>query len=162
MMGFSHRIAGVVSWLAVAPELGTHGVISYTLVGTAFAGATANGRMSPDMDRYPWLTKIIPGGHRGILHWWVLPALGLWYVAHMVGPYQWQVAAVVVAWTSHILTDGVFGRIPLWYRPLRGRWVYGGLKLKTGGRIEKWVVVPLMGGYGVWLVAALMGLRFSL
>lgn len=160
MMGPSHRVAGVVAWLAVAPALGIHGWP--ILAGAMFAGATANGRLSPDADRYPWLTKIIPGGHRGILHWWVLPAVAIWYVSHMTGPYQWQVAAVSVAWASHIATDGVFGRIPMLPRLIRGgksRWRYFGLCLKTGGRIEQWVAVPSFVLVGLWLVAAPLALR---
>lgn len=164
MMGPSHRVAGVVAWLAASPQLGTHGSIAYTLAGTVFAGATANGRLSPDADRYPWLTKIIPGGHRGILHWWLPTVIVLWHAIHMTGPYQWQVAAVSIGWASHIATDGIFGRIPIWpriFKRSKSRWRYAGLSLSTGGKIERWVAVPAFILVGLWLVLSSLGLRSS-
>lgn len=151
MLGPNHRIAGVVAWGTLAVPLGAN--LPELAGGLFIAAATSHGRLSPDADRYPILCKIIPGGHRGVLHWWLLPALLLWF-APRFGGFWWIAAAVGLAWASHIITDGIFGSIPLLPRVTRRGWLKGGLGLRTGGRVEKWVAVPLIIGaglYGVWL-----------
>jgi hypothetical protein len=152
MLGPSHRLAGAAAWTGIAPLLGVSGW--QLAAGVLVAAATANGRLSPDMDRYPILGKCIPGGHRGITHWYVIPLLifvGSYYVWH-IWPNRYVILlmwAISIAWASHILTDGVFGRIPIWPKGLR-RWRYMGLGLRTGGKIEKLFAVPVFIAAGLW------------
>jgi membrane-bound metal-dependent hydrolase YbcI (DUF457 family) len=147
MMGRSHVVAGVAGWALVVPLLGFHGWAA--VVGAVVAGSCAHGRLSPDCDRYPLLGKVLPGGHRGITHLWLWPVGALW-LAGLAGQYRWLVAAVAVAWLSHVLGDAVFGRVPVW--PRRHGWVRWGLGLRTGGFVERWVAVPVMVCVGAWLV----------
>jgi membrane-bound metal-dependent hydrolase YbcI (DUF457 family) len=152
MMGRSHVVAGVAGWALVVPLLGFHGWP--VVVGAVVAGSCAHGRLSPDCDRYPLLGRLVPGGHRGLTHWWPVPITGLW-AASFAGPYRWLAVAVVVGWASHILGDAVFGRVPLWPRLRRrgrSRWFVGGVGLKTGGMLERWVAVPAFGLTGLLVV----------
>jgi hypothetical protein len=55
----------------------------------------------------------------------------------------------VTAWVSHIATDGVFGRVPVWRSG--GKWLYRGLRLRTGGMVEKAVAVPVFIVLAGWL-----------
>jgi len=139
-MGPEHRVAAVAAWLGVAPHLGvTPGQL---VVGTLFAGAAGHGRLSPDADQEGWLAKLIPGGHRGITHWWPV-TLVMFLAGTRLGTYGWQVEAVAVAWASHLGGDVVFGEIPV--LPRRGgRWVRFGVGLDTGGWSERWVARPLL------------------
>lgn len=147
-MGRSHRLAGASLWLAAAPAFGVHGW--HWLAGAAIAGACAHGRLSPDMDVYPLLGKVIPGGHRGVTHFWLWPLL-LAAAAALV-PYGWVVAAVAVAWGSHVATDGVFGRVPVWPRRGISRWRYAGVGLRTGGLLERAVAVPAFLALAAWVL----------
>ena len=146
MLGPSHRVAGVAAWAAVVAATGTPAVAAVS--GVVVAGAAAHGRLSPDMDRYPLLGKLCPGGHRGITHFW--PVLAVFAAAaYLAGPQWWWLpAAAGVAWASHIVTDGVFGRIPVWRR--RGKWLYRGCGLRTGGLIERCLAVPVFAAGGLW------------
>jgi membrane-bound metal-dependent hydrolase YbcI (DUF457 family) len=158
MMGPDHRIAGVVAWFAAVPPLGVHGWP--VAAGAVVAGATAHGRLSPDADQFHWLAKVIPGGHRGITHWWVFPLAGIWWATYLIGPYRWELAVISIAWASHIITDAVFGKVPILPKLFKGhghsRWVYLGLGLKTGGKIEYWVAVPAFILFGLWSVLTIL------
>jgi len=155
-MGPSHRLAGVASWLAYADV--THTVGLPLVGGVVVAAASSHGRPSPDSDLYPPLKGRV--AHRGITHLWAWPVLlylaALLYLATLSsGLWWWAPVAVAVGWASHIVTDGVFGRgkgrprwfilgnggVPVWRR--RGRWVYWGLRFKTGGPFEYGVAVPV-------------------
>jgi membrane-bound metal-dependent hydrolase YbcI (DUF457 family) len=154
MMGNGHRVAGVAAWLVTAPALlHVHG--TELVIGAVIVGATAHGAMSPDADQRGWLAKIIPGGHRGVTHLWVWPVLAL-LLAPRLGVYAWQVQAVAVAHGSHILGDAVFGRVPV--LPKSKGWWRVGLGLKTGGLIERAVVVPALVCVGVWYSALAAGI----
>jgi membrane-bound metal-dependent hydrolase YbcI (DUF457 family) len=153
MMGPSHRIAGVAAWLGVAPLVG---VTDWRVAaGAGVAGAFAHGRLSPDMDIYPLLGTLIPGGHRGITHVWIWPVL-VALLAFACRPAGWWfvVLAVAVAWGSHVAADGVFGRVPVWPKrrrgPRGGRWRYAGVGWRTGGVVEQVVALGLL-GVVVWL-----------
>lgn len=138
-----------MSWLAAAPALHVTGW-QYP-AGVLVASVFAHGRLSPDADRYPLMRRFIPGGHRGITHWWLLPVLGF-IAARMYVPLEWQWAplAVVAGWASHIVADAVFGRVPIY--PRRGRWARWGVGLRTGGTLEKWAAVPALFAAAAWLV----------
>ncbi|HEX5347875.1 MAG TPA: metal-dependent hydrolase [Pseudonocardiaceae bacterium] len=145
MMGPSHRVAGVAAWLAVAETAGLTALPA--AAGAVIAAATSHGRLSPDMDRYPFLGRVIPGGHRGITHWW--PVLALFAVLLWTPAPWWIAGALATAWGSHILADAVFGRVPVWWA--RGKWECHGLGFKTGGPVELWLAVPVFTVVAVWL-----------
>lgn len=154
MMGPSHRVAGVVAWLGVCAAVGADGWP--LLDGLFIAALTSHGAFSPDMDQpYYWTARFIPGGHRAVTHWWVWPVLlavvAWWWRFSLLpaGQLWWIPGAVAAAWASHIAGDAIFGRVPVWPRA-RG-WRYRGLRLRTGGGVERWVAVPLMVLVGVWL-----------
>lgn len=155
MMGPSHRVLGSVAWLGAAPLIDRDILWWQLAAGILVAGATAHGRLSPDADRYPMLGRVIPGGHRGVTHWWPLPL-----VIYLIGVatarsdmwsfrVDWIIFAVAVAWASHDVSDFVFGKIPIFRK--RRHWKTAGLGFRTGGAIEKFVAVPLIALYGASL-----------
>jgi hypothetical protein len=152
MMGPSHAVAGGVAWIAVAPLFGVHG---WPLVaGVAVAAVSAHGRLSPDCDRYPLLAKFIPGGHRGLTHWWPWPVLAVFLAGPPPFTLSWPVLAVAVAWASHDVTDAVFGKVPIWPKITRHgvRWRCWGLGFRTGGWVERWIAVPGFVLFAAWLL----------
>jgi hypothetical protein len=141
--------------------------------GGALAALTAAGRSSPDADQSrgwrefddavpdEWLGGGGPLQHRGIMHWWGLPATAQWalwpLVQRMPAPLHplagLPLAALLIGWWSHLLGDFLFGRagygraagIPL------GPWHWHiGLGLDVGGRLEILVRVGLLVGCS-WL-----------
>lgn len=146
-MGNAHRVAGMASWLAAAPFL--HVTERWQIaVGTLIAGATAHGRMSPDVDRYVFGGKRLGSHHRRLPHWWPIPLLAFAAVVQLVpGQWQWAGLAVAVAWASHIAADFVFGRVPIWWWC---RWRTAGIGLRTGGAAEH-AAYPLLIGAAAWL-----------
>ena len=150
MNGPGHRVVAVAAWLGAAPHLGVT-TPWQVAAGAVIAGACGHGRLSPDMDHptvAPLLARLVPGGHRGILHWPPVPLVMLWAAGH-TGVYAWQALAVAVAWVSHLAADAVFGKIPLWPRVRRG-WHRAGLGLATGGQVERWVAVPAATVAAAW------------
>lgn len=145
----------MVAWVAFAPHLGVSGPVNLT-AGLAIAAATSHGRLSPDMDRYYGEGPRLAAQHRRLPHWFPV-TLAAFDVAGLAGPYSWVVLAVAVAWASHVVTDAVFGKVPLYPRLVkgkRGRWVKVGLGLHTGGVAERLVAVPAMCAAGLLLVWA--------
>ena len=137
-MGPTHRVAAVAAWLAVAPVLPL--APWQVVAGAVVAGAAGNGRLSPDADQAYYLSsKFIPGGHRGITHFWVIP-LAMFAAGLRAGDQGWWILAAAVAWASHILADTPFGRVPVWYG--KHGWVRAGWHLKTGGKIELLLALP--------------------
>jgi hypothetical protein len=139
-MGPQHRVAAAAAWLATATHLGVGGW--QLAAGTVIAGAAGHGILSPDVDQRGLLADVIPGGHRGITHWWPIP-VAMW----------WAVLAVAIAWASHIAADAIFGAVPLTPR-LRGGWVHSGIGLRTGGFTERWVARWVLLAIVVWLTGA--------
>ena len=141
MMGPSHQFAGVASWLAVAPFL--HVTTAQIAVGALIAEQCAHSYLSPDIDRYvcggPELTYM----HRRWPHFWaVIGAAWLAVILCVPSRWQWAAFAVVVAWTSHLLGDFIFGKLPVWRR--RGRWIRAGIGLRVGKKLEKKVAYPTL------------------
>jgi hypothetical protein len=156
--GPTHRLAGAAAWLAVAPTLPVQPW--QIAAGAVVAGATANGRLSPDMDQSYYLTgRYIPGGHRGITHFWAVPIVPA-AAAPLAGDSGWLLLALAVAWWSHHVMDGIFGRVPVLPRARRG-WEYAGVGLRTGGQAERWVAQPLAGAAACAL-AVLDAYRYGL
>jgi hypothetical protein len=162
-MRSTHRL------FAAGIAMGTALVAGYPLLaipGGALAAVTAAGRSSPDADASrawrafddavpdEWLGAGGPLQHRGIMHWWGLPAAAQWalwpYVHRVPAPLDAIVgfvfAALLIGWWSHLLGDFLFGRagygraagIPL------GPWHWHvGLGLDVGGWLEVVVRVAL-------------------
>ena len=157
MMGPNHRLAGVVAWIGLAPYLGIHAT-AIIFQDALICGVMAHGILSPDMDQATyWTSKLIPGGHRGITHWWpitfsVLAVPAAYLIGAHIGmsEWRWLPLTIAVSWASHIAGDFVFGRIPILPR-LKGGWHYFGLGLKTDGFTERKIARPIMIGGGLLL-----------
>lgn len=158
MNGLPHRIVGTVAWIAAAPTLHVHS-IPLIILGALLAGAFAHGILSPDMDQpYYWTSKLIPGEHRGITHFWLWQALAWWAVGRYVPiAWQWLPLTLIVSWSSHLAADFVFGRegfgrgegIPI--LPRWGKWQYAGLGFKSDGLVAT-VAMWAAAIYGAYLV----------
>lgn len=127
----------------------------------------------PDVDNHRWwkrLDRVLPdewlghGGplqHRGLTHWWALPAVA-WLAAVRFVPHWWWVFAAVVGWASHLVGDLLFGEADRYAHrgpgiPLGPWFGYVGLGLKSGGIGER-VLAPLIGlGAIGWATLTLTG-----
>lgn len=150
----THHVLGLAVAVAVAPRIAP-GVLN-GLVLAVVTVVTAGGALSPDMDQQPWwrmFDRAVPdevfghGGplqHRGITHWWGLPAsLALVLaVTPAHGWAWWACAGVALGWASHLLGDFVVGAGSP-YRdagiPLAPWWAHAGLGAPCGGWVERLV-----------------------
>lgn len=131
----------------------------------AAAGIAAAAAPLPDLDnRRGWrmVDRVIPdevlghGGpmrHRGLLHWWALPAAAA-VVVWLAWPWpgEWAAWAGLAGWASHLAGDLCVGaRSP--YRgpgvPLAPWWGHVGIGLHNGG-VGNRVVVAVVAGSAVW------------
>jgi membrane-bound metal-dependent hydrolase YbcI (DUF457 family) len=167
MMGPTHRCLGGLAGVSVATLQGQpfSAVVMMGLVATA----TSNGPTSPDGDQSKaWnaVDNVLPQsmrGHRGILHWWGIPAVA-WLVLlphhgwaaqqllavpiladlvaalngmpHVDPSVQWATWALIVGWSSHLAGDFVFGQGHRAGIPLTPVGNYVGLRFDTGGVLE--------------------------
>lgn len=141
MMGRSHRILGALAGATYAVTAGQRG--SVVVVAAVVATASSHGPTSPDGDQvgqwWPALTGMAPKWvhkHRGLLHWWGLPAAAWLAVPALDPQVQWAVHALIIGWASHIAGDALFGRVPL--LPWGCNW---GARLDTDGPLESGVRV---------------------
>jgi membrane-bound metal-dependent hydrolase YbcI (DUF457 family) len=167
-MAPAHRLGGFVAGAALAVY--AHQPLWVAVPSAAVASLTAGGRFSPDADQYKaWklFDKYTPdellgrGGplqHRGITHWWLIPAAvgaGL-YVAGGGAWWVWWVWVLLAGWVSHLLLDFVVGQgwggrgdgIPVW-----PWWGHVGLGLDAGGLLERFVLVPVLAVAGPAILA---------
>lgn len=139
MMGPTHRCFGALCGATAAAAAGQDW--SMVAMTGLVATATSHGWSSPDMDQTrPWVTvrQVLPNpldnllNHRAITHWWGVPVLAWWGMAHLAPQAQWPAYALLIGWVSHLLGDFIFGKLPVlpW-----GGWCIG-LGLDTGGFIE--------------------------
>ncbi len=95
-----------------------------------------------------WLGWGGPLQHRGLTHWWAIPAAG-WFLAlpQATGYAHLLLAAVLIGIASHLVGDAVFGKggygrgpgVPL------APWSHHvGLALDCGGATERWLIRPLL------------------
>lgn len=145
------------------------------LAGAGLASVTSDGPTSPDADQYrSWrrTDALVPdellgrGGplqHRGLSHWWGLPA-GAAVVVFLLVPagWAWIAWALIAGWTSHLIGDFVHGRAG-WGRaagiPLAPWWGHVGVGLKSGGVVERALVAPVLVvllGYQAWLTVGIV------
>lgn len=125
MRAAGHRATATASWLAVAVATGLP--FSQAVTGAAVAGAFSHGKWSPDVDHSGLTAKLIPGGHRGITHRWVVLIPLVFASVGAPADVAWVWRAVLTAWASHIAADRAFTAL---------RW-------RTGGRAEQ-VATPLL------------------
>ena len=160
MNRLTHHLAGAAAGLGLAATL------SWPLwqagMAAAAGGSTAGGRWSPDADQYRWwrrTDRILPDEllgnsgplrHRGITHWWGIPALAAVAVLVLVpAPLRWPAWALITGWCSHLAGDFVFGAAcPYEHRgpgiPLAPWWRHRGMGLDSGGLVERWVAAPAL------------------
>jgi membrane-bound metal-dependent hydrolase YbcI (DUF457 family) len=139
MNRLGHQCAAQAAWLAVAGHQGY--APAEVITGAIVASAMCADDWSPDSDQGGWVAKVVPGGHRGLLH---MPevALGLiWLTKHFTEGrgYDWFWQATAVAWLTHLAIDLPWGKIP--FLIFGGHRV--GFKLKTGGPTERAVTFLL-------------------
>jgi len=177
-MRSSHVLLGAVTGIA----LGTHLGMPPAQTG-ACAALAALAAPIPDVDNRRWwqrTDRVVPdealghGGpmrHRGLLHWWGIPALAALPLAalglHVNGvDVSWAGWAFLVGIASHLVGDFAFGQAcPRQGRgpgiPLAPWWWHIGVGLDTGGPTEalaRWTVLPAA---VVWLVAVTAGAPLS-
>ena len=155
MRGTTHIVtgltAGAVAWVYLDRDP-TH------LIGGAVACVlTSAGPGCPDGDQ-SWL-RWLPGGHRGLSHWWVLPVVVAGWLAGVGGP--WWAWYAVLGWTMHLVGDFVFGEGDRPGIPLAPWWAHFGLGTLTpgdlmpsGGLVERRLAVWMIPAAGVWLLAS--------
>jgi membrane-bound metal-dependent hydrolase YbcI (DUF457 family) len=171
----THHLFGVVTALALIhwapPVTGATATAAYIATATA----TAGGKLSCDVDNQSWwktLDRWLPdeilgnGGpmqHRGLAHWWGIPAALA--VAVYLGRFPAELApvalGVVTGWGSHIAGDLMFGRGNARYGLKRGvpllPWGWHvGLGLKADGWTEHAVNALLLPAAG-WLALTIGG-----
>jgi hypothetical protein len=157
--------------VAVAPRVAP-GVLD-GLILAATTVVTAGGPLSPDLDQQAWwrmADRVLPdealghGGpmrHRGITHWWGLPA-ALAYALSASPAHSWAwwaAAGVALGWASHLLGDFVVGAKSR-HRdagiPLAPWWWHVGLGAPCGGVVEQAAGVALP-AVAVWQAAVVAG-----
>lgn len=159
-MRLAHQLAGFATGAALAVHAGQPPWMAG--VSGAAAVVTAGGRLSPDMDQFKgWrrVDRIIPGKgpmqHRGITHWWGLPALAGMALATAHAP--WLVWMLLAGWASHLAADFVFGKADRWSHrgpgiPLFPWWGHVGVGLDAGGYLERYFLVPALTVVGPLIV----------
>ncbi len=166
MMGPTHCALAAVTGLGVGMAMGWDA--PQAVAGSLVATLTAAGPTSPDVDNRRWwmrLDRYAPdeylgrGGplqHRGIMHWWGLPAAmacALAVTTPLPAQWMWAAYALVIGWASHLLGDFLVGKASVMFTrrgpgiPLMPWWGHVGVGLKCGGVVEWILGVLCMGGY---------------
>ena len=121
MNGAGHRTVGAAAGIALAAT--THPTAWQAPLIVAAAVAFSHGPTSPDIDQtQAWhlLDRLLPDEalgnngplqHRGISHWWGVPAAAAVAVWILCPPaLAWAAWAALAGWTSHLAADFVCGR----------------------------------------------------
>lgn len=170
-MGPTHRLTGASAGLALAVALSWSPL--QAAAGMTLSVLVSGGRLSPDADEYPWwhlLDRLLPdewlghGGplrHRGLSHWWGLPAAVGAAVPLVPPSLRWVVLALLAGWCSHLVGDFLFGKPDRWADrgpgiPLAPWWGHVGLGLDTGGRLELAVRALLLPAVLCWQALQVM------
>jgi hypothetical protein len=140
MMGPTHRLAGSLAGVAVSSVAGQPW--SIVAMSGLVASATSHGWASPDIDQTePWVMarRALPSpadrllNHRALSHWWGLPVAAAWFAGGLPAEAAWPAWMLIVGWSSHLVGDFVFGKIPVLPFPDSPT---VGLGLDTGGFLE--------------------------
>jgi hypothetical protein len=167
-MAPAHHLAGFATGAALATA--AHQPVWVAVASACLASVTAGGVLSPDVDQFKvwraldrwlpdeWLGEGGPLQHRGLSHWWGIPAgVAAWlYVSG--GP--WWAWMLLAGWVSHLVADWAFGQAGVGSRPRhpaaavvgasrprRGRWraaraVRAGSGAGGGGPCDPGVAAP--------------------
>ncbi|HEY6796210.1 MAG TPA: metal-dependent hydrolase [Kineosporiaceae bacterium] len=157
MKGTTHRLLGACGGAALGMAMGW-GWPQIVASGW-LATLTAGGPTSPDVDQRllwtladrllpdEWLGNHGPLQHRGIAHWWGVPATVAVVSWSTVPPrFVWIAYALIAGWTSHLVGDWFFGRSGQGRGPgipFAPWWNHRGLGLAVGGLLER-VVAALL------------------
>jgi len=167
----THHLLGLAVAVAVAPRVAPGLTEGLTLA--AVTVITAGGPLSPDLDQQTWwrmTDRVLPdeglghGGpmrHRGLTHWWGLPAGLAWVLATdpTRGLAWWAAAGLALGWASHLVGDFVVGAKSL-HRgagiPLAPWWAHVGCGFECDGWAERalGVVLPVV---AAWQAAVAVG-----
>ncbi len=168
MMHPGHRLAGVASRLAVIPLIPAANW--QHVAGVVISGACAHGRLSPDVDGADGWEDVIPGPHRGPMHYpelvliasGLLTALTWWLGQFAPAPFgswfgPWLGASIGIGWLSHCLGDMAFGKNGL------PTLLFGtvGMRWDVDGWAEWWIAVPVLGFAVVTLASWHLGVDFT-
>ncbi len=145
-----HRIVGAATALGMAHV--HHLPAAGVLVTVASAAVFSGGHFSPDLDNSTWFKRLdrwlpdewLGGGgplaHRGLLHWWGIPAV-MWILAvHVAGFPGWILLGAAYGWASHVAGDFAFGRGGYGHGkgiPLLGWFCHVGVGFRANGWPEK-------------------------
>ena len=169
MHGPAHRLLGAAAGAALGIQQGWPAW--QTTTAAVLAAVTSNGRLSPDGDLYRgWrlADRILPdealgmGGpmqHRGITHWWVLPAVAGAALAVVAAP--WWAWALLAGWISHLAGDFAFGQAAQGRAPgipIAPWWGRVGLGLDSGGWVETGVRAVALPTILAWQACLVVGL----
>lgn len=148
MMGDTHRLQGLAVGLATAPLF-----VPNLWAGVVYVGVTTLTALLPDIDHHgstvtkslgpitksiSWLIRLV-SCHRGLTH----SALGIGALTLVLAAFlpTWVAIAVAVGCFTHVLGDALTrAGVYLWW-PSRSKFRL--MTLKTGGKLEKWAVVPI-------------------
>jgi hypothetical protein len=168
MMGLTHRLAGVCAGLAYAQLAHLRPLEAFGSM--VVAAATAAGSTSPDLDqKWAWhaADDVLPdevlghGGpmrHRGLAHWWGLPAVAAILLPPLVPiSLRWAVWAAIMGWSSHLIGDFLFGKPAVMQGrgpgiPLAPWWGHVGIGMDTGGRLERITQLALLPALFLWQI----------
>ncbi len=133
MDGSTHRL--FAASVSIATSTASGAPLWQAAASAVIATASSAGWTSPDSDQ-SWLDWV-PGGHRGLTHWWGLPALlSVAVLIYVPTEAAWALWALLLGWGSHLLGDFVFGERPPGI-PMAPWWAYAGLGLNSGGLVER-------------------------
>lgn len=157
MNRLGHRSGAVAGALAVASATGMRPASAAVLVGAAYVTSTL-----PDIDQTkPWrmLDKVVPdewfGGplaHRGLTHWWGIPAVAYATTLSLTGYALDAAHGLILGYAAHIALDAVWGRPGV---PVGPWWWHAGVGLRNDGA----AAVVATAGFlvaALWLAACLL------
>lgn len=156
MNRLGHQSGAVAIALGVATATGMPTPAALAYASCAYLTSTL-----PDTDQTkPWrlLDKLVPdewfGGplaHRGITHWWGIPAIAYAATLNLAGPAAVIVQGLILGYAAHIALDAIWGRPGV---PVGPWWWHAGVSLRNDGAVGVIATAGLIVG-ALWLAACL-------